>query len=90
MLAVLGLLLDDTLTRLNALKQAVAFATNVTAAVLFLFSGQVLWGVSAVMAVGALAGGAVGGRLASHVRPKTLRMVVVVIGMVVAVIYFVR
>ena len=36
-LAVLGLFLDDTLTRLNALKQCISLGTNVAAAVFFLF-----------------------------------------------------
>jgi uncharacterized membrane protein YfcA len=48
-LAVLALTMDDSLTRLNALKQAVAFAVNVAAAVFFLFSGQVHWAAAAVM-----------------------------------------
>jgi len=89
-LAVLALTLDDSLTRLNALKQAVAFATNLTAAAFFLFSGQVLWPAAAAMAVGALVGGALGGRLAGRVSPVTLRWVVVSIGIVVAIIYFIR
>jgi uncharacterized membrane protein YfcA len=89
-LAVLGLLLDDTLTRLNALKQAVALAVNVAAAVCFLFSGQVDWRVAIVMAAGALVGGVAGGRLAGRVPPATLRWVVVAIGLVVGTIYLVR
>lgn len=89
-LAVLGLVLEDTLTRLNGLKQAVAFSTNIAAAIFFLFSGQVVWPAALVMAVGALMGGVVGGKLAGRVKPATLRKVVVVIGMVVAIIYFVR
>ena len=89
-LAVLGLLLDDTLTRLNALKQATAFSINLAAAIFFLFSGQVVWPAALVMAVGALLGGVLGGRLAGRIKPTTLRKVVVVIGVVVAVIYLVR
>jgi uncharacterized membrane protein YfcA len=89
-LAVLGVTLTDTLTRLNALKQAVAFATNIAAAVFFLFSGQVVWPLAAVMAVAALLGGALGGRLAGRIRPAMLRLVVVVIGVVVAVLYLIR
>lgn len=89
-LAALGLLLDDSLTRLNALKQAVALATNVAAAVFFVFSGQVVWPAAAVMAAGALLGGAAGGRLAGRIRPSTLRWVVVAIGLVVSGIYFAR
>jgi uncharacterized membrane protein YfcA len=89
-LASLALTLDDSLTRLNALKQVVAFSVNVAAAVLFLFSRQVDWPAAGVMAVGALAGGALGGRLAGRVAPSVLRATVVAIGIVVAVIYFVR
>jgi uncharacterized membrane protein YfcA len=89
-LAVLGLVLNDNLTRLNALKQAVAFSTNVAAAIYFVFSGQVVWSLAAVMAVGALLGGALGGRLAGRIKPATLRGVVVVIGVVVAGIYWLR
>ncbi len=89
-LAVLGLSLDDTLTRLNALKQSIAFSVNVAAAVFFLFSGQVVWTAAAVMAVGALAGGSLGGRLAGRIKPATLRWIVVGVGVVVAVIYFLR
>ncbi len=33
LLAVLGLTLDDSLTRLNALKQVLAFSVNIAAAV---------------------------------------------------------
>lgn len=89
-LAVLALVLEDSLTRLNALKQAVAFVTNLTAATLFLFSGQVVWSAAAVMAVGALVGGALGGKLAGSIKPATLRRVVVVVGIVVAIAYLVR
>ncbi|MCL4803709.1 MAG: sulfite exporter TauE/SafE family protein [Anaerolineae bacterium] len=89
-LAVLGLVLDDSLTRLNALKQVVSFVTNSTAALLFLFSGQVVWSAAVVMAVGAMAGGALGGRLAGRIQPSTLRRLVVTIGVIVSIIYFVR
>lgn len=90
MLAVLGLVLDDSLTRLNALKQSLSFAINIAAAVFFLFSGKVLWTVAAVMAVGALAGGMLGGRVASRIQPVVLRWIVITIGVVAAIVYFVR
>lgn len=89
-LAVLALVYDDSLTRLNGLKQAIAFSVNVAAAGFFLFSGRVVWQAAAVMAVGAVIGGALGGRLASRIAPATLRRAVVGIGVVVALIYLVR
>lgn len=89
-LAVLGVVLDDTLTRLNALKQAISFGVNLAAALFFVFSGQVIWSAALVMAVGALLGGALGGKLAGRIQPDMLRRIVVTVGVVVALIYFVR
>ncbi|MEI8242190.1 MAG: sulfite exporter TauE/SafE family protein [bacterium] len=87
-LATLGLTLQDNMTRLNALKQGIAFSANVAAAVFFLFSGHVCWIVALIMALGALAGGVAGGRLAGRVKPSTLRGVVVGVGLLVAAVYF--
>ena len=60
------------------------------AALFFVFSGRVVWSAALVMAVGALIGGALGGKLAGRIKPSTLRRIVVVIGVSVAVIYLVR
>jgi uncharacterized membrane protein YfcA len=89
-LAVLGLTQNQNLTRLNALKQAISFSANLAAAVFFLFSGQVVWPAALVMMGMALLGGALGGRLAGRLKPEILRWLVVSIGVVVAVIYFLR
>lgn len=89
-LAVLGLTINDSLTRLNGLKQAIAFSVNTAAAIFFVFSGNVVWSAALVMAVFALIGGTLGGKLAGRIKPGTLRRLVVVIGIVVAVIYFLR
>ncbi len=89
-LAALGLTIEDTLTRLNALKQAVSFAVNIAAALFFLFSDHVAWSAAAVMAVGALAGGTLGGKLAGKIKPAALRWMVVTIGVAISIIYFVR
>jgi len=89
-LSALGLTLEDSLTRLNALKQAVAFSVNIAAAIFFIFSGQVVWSLAVVMAIGALVGGTFGGKLAGRVKPSTLRWTVVAIGIVISVVYFVR
>lgn len=89
-LAVLGLFLSESLTELNALKQAISFSVNVAAALFFVFSGSVVWSIALVMAVCALLGGNLGGRLASRVKPAVLRWMVVGIGVVVAVIYFLK
>ena len=88
LLAVLALTLEDNITRLNGLKQAISLASNSTAACVFIGSGQVHWSAAALMAAGALLGGALGGRLAGKVTPDTLRIFVVIVGVVLALIYF--
>lgn len=89
-LAVLALTLDDTFTRLNALKQITAFSVNVAATVFFLFSDQVVWSAATVMAFGALLGGALGGRLAGRLHPTVLRWIVVCVGVGVSIYYWVE
>jgi hypothetical protein len=89
-LAVLGLVLHDSLNRLNASKQAIGFAANLAAALLFAVGGPVYWPAAAVMAVGAVAGGAIGGHLAGRVPATTLRALVVSIGLLVGLAYLVR
>ncbi len=89
-LAVLGLVIDDTLTRLNGLKQIIAFSVNVAAAIFFVFSDQVVWSAAAVMAGGAVLGGVLGGKLARFIKPQALRVMVVTIAVIVAVVYLMR
>jgi uncharacterized membrane protein YfcA len=89
-LSVLGLTLDDSLTRLNGLKQALGLATNVAAALLFVASPRMDWPAALVMGVGAIVGGTLGGRLASVIAPATLRLIVTLIGVGVAVLFLIR
>ena len=89
-ISALGLFLEDNLIRLNALKQLLSLCINVSAALYFIFSGQVYWLVALVMAVCALVGGIIGGKLAGKFKPQILRWVIVTIGVAVAIIYFVK
>jgi uncharacterized membrane protein YfcA len=89
-LAVLGVMLADPLPRLNVVKQGLSFVINVTAAVFFVFSGKVVWAAALVMALGAIAGAAAGGRLASRLQPERFRLLAIAIGLAVAVAYFVK
>lgn len=89
-LAALGLVLHDSLTHLNATKQAIGFVANLAAAVLFGLDGPVYWPAALVMAAGAVVGGTVGGHLAGRVPAAVLRRVVVAIGTVVGLAYLAR
>ena len=89
-LAALAVVFDDNLVRLNALKQSISLAVNVAAAIVFLWSGRVDWLAALVMAIGSLAGGVVGGTLASRIPAGVLRVAVVVIALAVAAYYFAK
>ncbi len=89
LLATLGMLLEDSLTRLNGLKQLLAFAVNGAAAAFFLFSGQVLWPVVLGMAIAAVTGGLLGGKVARFVKPTVLRLIVIAVSVIVAIFYLV-
>ena len=90
LLAVLSIGIHQTLDRSNALKQVLSLVINLTAAVFFVFSGRVWWGLAAAMAVGSVVGGHLGGRLVGRLDPERFRGVVVGIGAVLTVVYAVR
>lgn len=89
-LAALGIVLVDGLVRINALKQVVSLVVNVAAAFVFVWVDRVDWPVAGVMFVCALAGGLIGGRLATKIPAKWLRWVVVVLGVALSIVYFAR
>ncbi|MFM8611449.1 MAG: sulfite exporter TauE/SafE family protein [Actinomycetota bacterium] len=86
-LAILGVILVDTLTRLNALKQVTSLVVNAVAAGVFVLFGDVVWSAAAVMLVCAVVGGFLGGTLASRVPARVLQRIVLVIGVAVAIGY---
>lgn len=89
-LAILGIVFADSLTRLNGLKQTMSLVVNVAASIVFLASGRIDWPIAGVMLVAALLGGVAGGAVASRIPPALLRWTVVVLGVAIAVLYWVR
>jgi uncharacterized membrane protein YfcA len=90
LLAVIGVGVHESLIRVNALKQATSLAVNISAALFFIFSGKVAWPAASVMAVGALAGGSIGGRFVGRMSDVMLRRIVVTVGLLVSLVFFVR
>ena len=90
LLAILGLFSPLSLDRLNAVKQVLALAVNVSAAAFLAVSGAARWDLVAVMAPASLIGGNLGGRLVRVIPAAVLRPVIVTLGVAVAVVYLVR
>ena len=89
LLAVLGLFTTQSLLQVNALKQALAFVINVVAATFFALSGHVAWELVPVMGAAAMVGAVVGTKFVRKVKPAHLRLVVVVVGVAVAIAFWV-
>lgn len=90
LMAILGLVIDESMTRLNFLKQALSFAINLAAAIYFAFSGKVDWWVAFIMIFGSLLGGWIGGKLAEKTKPGMLRWIVVAAGLIAAIAFFAK
>jgi uncharacterized membrane protein YfcA len=86
MLAALGLLGLHDLNRANGIKNFLGICINSTAVLIFSLKGLVVWQDSLVMAVGALAGGYFGARMAVRVGQSWVRKGVVVIGFVIFIV----
>ncbi len=90
LLAGLGLFVADGLQQLNGLKSALSLLINAVALIAFALFAPVEWGVVAVLAPAALAGGYLGAKMARRLQPARLRLVVVVFGVVVAIALLLR
>jgi uncharacterized membrane protein YfcA len=89
-LAALAIVIEESLVRLNALKQLISVAVNVTAAIVFLVMADLDAVTVLVMAGTSLVGGVIGGAIASRVSAKVLRLLVVTFGLAVSAVYFVK
>jgi uncharacterized membrane protein YfcA len=84
LLAFFGILLDDGLQRLNALKGVLSLVINGAGVAVFLIAGDVAWVDAAILAVTAYAGATVGVGLARRLSETVLRVGILVIGVAVA------
>ncbi|QKW39865.1 sulfite exporter TauE/SafE family protein [Actinomadura sp. NAK00032] len=85
LIALLGIMLDDDLQRINAGKNVLSAVVNGTAAVLFtlmwLFADtKVSWSAVLMIAAGSTCGGMIGARVGRKIPPLVLRGVIVAVG----------
>jgi uncharacterized protein len=90
LVAALALVLDETLARVSALKNAVSAVVGLVTVVAFALFGPVDWAAVAVLAPATLIGGYAGARLAGRLPARVLRGVVVAVGLTVGVVLLVR
>jgi uncharacterized membrane protein YfcA len=90
MVAALGLVLDEDLPHLNALKNAVSAVAGLVTVVAFAAFGPVDWVAVAIVGPASLIGGYTGARLARWLPARVLRATIVVIGSVAGVLLLLR
>ncbi|MET9394516.1 sulfite exporter TauE/SafE family protein [Streptomyces sp. NPDC006624] len=79
-ISLMGMLLDETLQRLNAVKNVLAAVVNTVAAVLFVFFAEFDWTAVVLVAAGSALGGLVGARTGRRFSPAVLRALIVSVG----------
>jgi uncharacterized protein len=81
LVAIMGVLLDESLQRVNATKNVLAGLVNGVAAVVFIFTTHIQWAAAGALAAGAIIGGLAGARVGKRLSPPVLRGVIVVVGL---------
>lgn len=79
--AVLATALPDDLARVNVTRNLLAATVNAVSALIFVVVGDPDYGAAALIAVGATAGGVLGARVGRRLAPRTLRVVIVLVGL---------
>jgi uncharacterized protein len=85
LMALLGLMLSESIQRQNALKNVLAGIVNLVAAVVFICSAHVDWHAVALVAAGSMVGGVIGARIGRRLSPPALRAIIVAVGAVALV-----
>ena len=85
LMAIMGVLLDEPLQRINATKNVLAALVNAVAAVIFVGTVHIDWTAAAALAVGSVVGGLIGARVGRRLSAPVLRGVIVVVGLVALV-----
>jgi uncharacterized membrane protein YfcA len=86
LIALLGLMLDNDLQRVNAAKNVLAAVVNGTAAIVFALVTDVAWAAALLIAIGSVIGGQLGAKVGRRLSPALLRLVIVLVGMVAIVL----
>jgi uncharacterized protein len=84
-MSLMGVLLDETMQRLTAVKNVLVAVVNTVAATFFLFVADFDWTAVALIAVGSAIGGQLGAAVGRRFSPVVLRTLIVTIGTVALV-----
>ena len=86
LVAALALVLDESLNRINALKNVLSATAGVVTVVVFAIFGPVHWGAALTLAPATVIGGYAGARLARRLPAPLLRALIVAFGTVIGLV----
>ena len=90
LLAIYGLAGLSNIQQANGLKNLGSGTGNAVAAVIFIFSGLVVWQLALSVAIGSIVGGALGGRFAQKLDASIFRIIILVIAIVASIYLFIN
>ncbi len=86
LVAALALVLDESLNRINALKNVLSAVVGVVTVAVFAVFGPVNWAAALTLAPATIVGGYAGARLARRLPARLLRILIVTLGTMVGLI----
>jgi hypothetical protein len=81
-IGIMGVLLNESMQRINASKNVLTALANLVSGVVFIVVAHVAWIAVGLIAVGSMIGGLIGARIGRKLPPIALRAVIVVVGLV--------
>ncbi|WP_423212768.1 sulfite exporter TauE/SafE family protein [Mycobacterium talmoniae] len=84
LIGVMGVLLPESMQRMNAAKNLLALVVNVVAALAYTLVAfdRISWVAAGLIAAGSLVGGFLGAHYGRRLSPTALRIVIVVVGLI--------
>lgn len=86
LVAALALVLDETLNRINAVKNVLSATVGLVTVVVFATFGPVNWAAALTLAPATIIGGYAGARLARRLPARVLRAFIVIFGTVIGLV----
>jgi uncharacterized membrane protein YfcA len=90
LLAIFGLAGLANIQQANGLKNLGSGTGNAIAALIFVFSGLVVWQVAISVAIGSIIGGLLGGRLAQKLDASYFRIIILLVAIVSSINLFIK
>lgn len=87
LMAIMGVGIQESQQRLNAVKNVLAGLVNGVAAVVFIAVAHVDWAAAGLVAAGSVVGGQIGATVGRRLPPLGLRVVIVLVGSVALTVF---